>query len=112
MFIATGFLTSASGPHRVCKNNNAKFHCIVTLVLDNGSAILQDAVWKKNGIKLFPGTPGHSFIRSSKSPRRIIGVEVIKVQLSDNGTVYTCTAEQSPTDFTSNATLNVTGINY
>ena len=103
------FIQEATGPSIVCGGSSVIFNCTVGFVV-SGTNVTVNAQWRRDGVVITDSTPGHTLIRTQHgdSPR-ITAVMVDSTTLSDNGIIYTCTADDTPDNFTSNVTLNVTG---
>ena len=103
------FIQSATGPSSVCVGSSVIFNCTIEIVVA-GSNIFIDAQWRRDGVVITNMTPCHTLLQTQpRGTLRVTGVMVDSTTLDDNGTVYTCTAEDAPDNFTSNVTLNVTG---
>ena len=106
------FIQEATGPSIVCVGSSVIFNCTVEVVV-NGVNILINAQWRRDGVVITDSTPVHTLIRTQPGTSPIVtAVMVDNTTLSDNGIVYTCTADNAPDNFTSNVILNVTGGTY
>ena len=104
------FIQEATGPSSVCVGNSVIFNCTVEFVVSETN-ITVHAQWRRDGVVITDSTPGHTLIRTQPGFSPVVtGVMVDNTTLSDNGIIYTCTADDAPDNFTSNVTLNVTGM--
>ena len=62
----------------------------------------------RNGVIIDQATPDHMFLLSEN--HMTIGVTISNVTMEDRGVVYTCDDPNSPPNFGSSLTLNVTGM--
>jgi len=105
----SGFEKPATGPGHVCSYTTVQLHCTVTFILDGGAVIVRDATWKINGTTINQSIPNYVMLKNSNRPSQIVGLQINHALPHDNGTVYTCTDNLAPDNFTSFAILNITG---
>ena len=104
------FEEPATGPRHACAYTIVRLQCIVTFILNGGTKIIRNAVWKVNGTTIQYSTPNHALLENSDYPSQIVGLQINHAQPQDNGTVYTCTDDLAPKNFVSSVILNITGI--
>ena len=108
----SGFEKPATGPGHVCAYTSVQLHCTVTFTLDGGTVLVRDAAWKVNGTIITHSSPNYVLLKNSNRPSQIVGLQINHAHPQDNGTVYTCTDDLAPDNFTSFAILNITGRNW
>ena len=106
MLCSGTFIQPATGSP-TCVRSSAVFNCTIEVFVTNGVGfVIVDAQWSRNGVIITDSTPGHTLLRTGG---RVTGLMVDSASLDDNGTVYSCTTDGSPADFTTSAVLNVVG---
>jgi len=108
-FVQPATVTHPSGC--VCIRSNVTLNCTVR-VNSTGVTRIGNAEWRRNGVIITDSSSGHTLLRTEPESTPVItGLTVDSTILDDDGTVYTCTAENAPVDFISTITLNVAGGN-
>ena len=97
----------------MCVGGSQTFNCSIEVFIETIGYVIPDALWIRDGDIITDSTPHHTLLRTNIGQRpTVTALMVDNTSLADNGTVYTCTANGAPADFTSNVTLNVVGGMY
>ena len=97
----------------VCVGSSQTFNCTIEAFITTIGYAIAGAVWSRNGSIITDDTPHHTLLRTEHGLQPVVtGLTVDNTTLADNGTVYSCTADDAPDNFTSNVTLNVVGGTY
>lgn len=107
------FVQPATLIGNVCVGTSAILNCTVQII-PAGVPITRNAEWRRNNVTISSSTHRHTLLQTTSEDGTLIitGLRVDDTRLNDTGTVYTCTTNGAPDDFTSNVTLNVTGGKY
>ena len=94
----------------VCVGSSQTFNCTIEVFISGGVGILiTNAIWERDEMVITDSTPRHTLLRTQHGQRQVVTGLVVDTRLNDDGAVYSCTADGAD-DFTSNVTLNVTGM--
>ena len=89
------------------------FNCTVEAFIEGVGFVISSTIWSRNGSIITDSTPHHTLLQTQHGLQPIVtGLMVDNTILDDDGTVYSCTVNGAPDDFTTNVTLNVVGGMY